>query len=138
MIILDTNVISEEMKPAPDAVLHAWLQHQPRASLYTTAVCEAELLHGIALVPVGRRKRDLETAARRVLALLSGRILPFDSAAAPEFAEIMSTRRKLGRPIETLDAQIAAIARARGMSVATRDTGGFTDTGTALINPFVP
>ena len=137
LIILDTNVISEDMKPSPDPVMHRWLQRQPLATIYTTAVSLAELMQGIAMLPDGRRKQDLQVAARRVLGLLPQRILPFDENAAIEFAEIVAERRRLGLPMGTMDAQIAAIARARGMAIATRDTSDFADTGVTIINPWV-
>jgi toxin FitB len=136
-IILDTNVISEEMKPMPDPAMHGWLQRQPLATIYTTAVSLAELMQGISVLPDGRRKQDLQVAARRVLGLLPQRILPFDESAAVEFAEIVAERRRLGQPMGMMDAQIAAIARARGMAVATRDISDFADTGVNIINPWV-
>ena len=136
-IILDTNVISEEMKPTPDPVMHRWLQRQPLATIYTTAVSLAELMQGIAVLPDGRRKQDLQVAARRVLGLLPQRILPFDETAAVEFAEIVAERRRLGVPMGTMDAQIAGIARSRGMAVATRDAGDFANSGVTIINPWI-
>jgi hypothetical protein len=136
MIVLDTNVLSEEMKPAPAPAVHYWLSRQSPLELFTTAVTEAEIMYGIAIKP--QRKRELETAAQSILALFSGRILPFDSQAAREFAQIAAERRRLGRPIEDFDAQIAAIARARGRTLATRDVGDFADTGVTLIDPSLP
>lgn len=97
---------------------------------------EAEIIYGIAILPEGRRRRDLEAAAQGVLALFAGRILPFDSLAAREFAAIVIDRRRLGRPINDFDAQIAAIARARSMSLATRDTRDFAETGVQIIDPW--
>jgi toxin FitB len=135
-IILDTNVISEEMKPSPDFAMHRWLQQQPLATIYTTAVSLAELMQGIAVLPDGRRKQDLHVAARRVLGLLPQRICPFDETAAVEFADIVAERRHAGLPMGTMDAQIAAIARARGMAVATRDVADFVDSGVTIINPW--
>ena len=82
MIVLDTNVLSEEMKPAPEPAVHNWLLRQNPLDLFTTAVTEAEILYGVTVLPDGKRKRDLDAAAQRVLALFAGRILPFDSAAA--------------------------------------------------------
>ena len=84
----------------------------------------------------GRRKRDLEAAARNILALFSGRILPFDSAAASHYAHIVAARQRSGRPVEGFDAQIASIARTRGFAVATRDSSGFELTGVAIVNPW--
>ena len=136
MIVLDTNVLSEEMRTAPEPKMHAWLQAQDPALLFTTAVTEAELLYGVAVLPDGKRKVELTAAAQRIMALFAGRILPFDSVAAVELAAILVLRKQLGRPIGSHDAQIAAIARSRGMSVATRDVVDFADCGVALIDPW--
>jgi len=136
MIVLDTNILSEEMKPVPAPEVHRWLLRQNAAELFTTAICEAEILAGAAPLPEGRRKRDLEAAARNILALFSGRILPFDSAAASQYADIVAARQRSGRPIEGFDAQIASIARSRGFAVATRDSSGFEQTGVAIVNPW--
>jgi toxin FitB len=102
MIVLDTNVLSEAMKPSPDPALVRWMMREHGRVLFTTAVSEAEIIYGIAILPEGRRKRALEAAAQGVLALFAGRILPFDSLAAREFAAIVVDRRRLGRPIMTL------------------------------------
>ena len=134
MLVLDTNVLSEAMKPVPDALFAQWMQQESASLHYTTAISEAELLQGIGMLPDGRRKRDLDVVAK--LNLMSARILPFDRAAAAEFAEIITSRRRLGRPIQIIDAQIAAIARARGMAVATRDVQDFADIGVTIINPW--
>ena len=136
MIVLDTNVLSEAMKPAPDPAVARWMMRERGGDLFTTAVPEAEVSYGIAILPDGRRKHDLQAAAHSILALFAGRILPFDSSAAREFARIVADRRRLGRPIDSFDAQIAAIARARNMSLATRDTQDFADAGVALIDPW--
>lgn len=136
MIVLDTNVLSEEMKPAPDAAVHRWLLGQNAGDLFTTAVTEAEIRLGIAILPDGKRKQELETAASRILALFDGRILPFDSAAAPEFARIVAERRRMGRPVADFDAQIAAITLSRGMTLATRNGPDFVGTGLAVIDPW--
>src|SRR5215470_14170241 len=109
MIVVDTNVLSEEMKPVPAASVLAWFRGQSAEDLFTTAVCQAEILAGVAMLPDGRRKRELETVARDVFELFAGRILPFDSAAAAAYAEIVATRRQIGRPINDFDAQIAAV-----------------------------
>jgi predicted nucleic acid-binding protein len=106
-------------------------------ALFSTAVTEAELLYGIALLPESRRRRSLEEAIVRILnERLAGRILPFDRAAAREFADITATRRRAGRPIGEADARIAAIARSRGASLATRNIADFTDCGLELIDPW--
>jgi len=138
MIVLDTNVLSEEMKAAPEPAVHSWLSRQIPLDLFTTAVTEAEIFYGVTMLPDGKRKRDLGAAAQRVLALFAGRILPFDSAAAREFAQIVTDRRRAGQPIEHFDAQIAAIARSRGMALATRDMQDFAGTGVQVIDPWMP
>jgi toxin FitB len=92
----------------------------------------------VTILPDGKRKRDLEAVSRRVMALFAGRILPFDSIAAREFALIVADRRRAGRPIEDFDAQIAAITRSRGMILATRDARDFAGTGVQLVDPWKP
>jgi predicted nucleic acid-binding protein len=136
MIIIDTNVLSEEMKPVPAASVLAWFRQQSAVDLFTTAVCQAEILLGVAMLPNGRRKFDLEAVARSVLGLFVGRILPFDSAAAATYAEIVAARQKVGRPINDFDAQIAAIARSRDMALATRNGSDFEGIGLHIINPW--
>ncbi len=123
MIVLDTNVLSELTKPVPDASVMAWVARQRLADLCTTAISEAELAFGVALLPKGRRCEALAQAVARLLAEgLGGRVLAFDRKAAAAYGEIAAARRTSGRPVATADGQIAAIARARGTSVmATRD-----------------
>jgi toxin FitB len=99
MIVLDTNVLSEAMKPAPAPAVAQWMRRERGRGLFTTAVSEAEIIDGIAILPDGRRKRDLGAAAQDILVLFAGRILPFDSLAAREFAAIVAERRRIGRPI---------------------------------------
>jgi len=137
MIVLDTNVISEVMRPAPaDAVLR-WIAGQPAALLYTTSVTQAEILFGLALLPEGRRRDGLMTAAEQMFAEdFAGRVLPFDTIAAQAFAPIAAARRRKGRPTGTFDARIAAIARSRGTALATRNEADFLDCGLVIINPW--
>jgi predicted nucleic acid-binding protein/plasmid stability protein len=138
MILLDTNFISELMRPIPDPAVFTWVARQPRAALYTASICEAEVLLGIASLPRGRRRAMLASAARAVFADdLAGRILPFDSKGAEHYADLVISRRRAGRPIEPFDALIAATARAAGADVATRDHTGFADCGLRLIDPWV-
>ena len=137
MIVLDTNVVSELMRSTPRSEVLSWLDDHLTSSLFVTAVTEAEILTGIALVPSGARQRDLENAAARALnVLFAGRILPFDSEAAHAYAMIATDRRAAGHPINQADCQIAAIARSRGASVATRDVDGFDGCGIDVINPW--
>lgn len=137
MIVLDTNVLSEAMRPAPDAAVQAWLAAQPPTQLYVTAIAEAELLFGAALLPPGRRRQGIEQAIQRMFAEdFAGRVLAFDQVAAPHYAAIAAARRKSGRPIASFDTQIAAIARAAGFAVATRNLADFVDCGIDLVDPW--
>jgi toxin FitB len=137
MIILDTNVLSEAMKPTPAAEVLAWLAAQPAASLYTTSITQAEILHGLMLLPPGRRRRALEEAATSMfMEDFGGRILGFGTEAAPPYARIASDRRRAGRPISHFDAQIAAIARSTGAAIATRNRTDFEGCGVTLLDPW--
>ena len=137
MIVLDTPVISELTRDRPRADVLAWLDEQPMRALFVTTVTEAEVLTGIAFLPEGRRKRILVDSAKRAFgALMRGRVLPFDSAAAQVYAEIAAARRAAGRPISQSDGQIAAIARARSMAIATRNVRDFEDMGIDIIDPW--
>jgi predicted nucleic acid-binding protein len=127
LIILDTNVVSELMRSQPHAEVVAWTAAQPRAALFTTSFCKAEIFYGIAALPDGRRRQALARTAEAIFAVdFAGRVLGFNENAASFYAEIIAKRRRIGRPIETFDALIAATALAAGASVATRDIGGFT------------
>jgi predicted nucleic acid-binding protein len=137
VIILDTNVVSEVARPRPMLKVLEWMRSQPRSALFTSAITEAELFYGVALLPEGRRRSDLEMLVNAILSEdLSGKILPFDSAAAREYADIAATRRGRGRPISEPDARVAAIARSRGASLATRNTADFENCGVELIDPW--
>ena len=137
MIVLDTNIVSEASRPTPSARVLDWMRSEPRAALFTTTITEGELLYGIELLPEGRRRSLLETLVAGILAEdFAGRILPFDSAAAREYADIAANRRRLGRPISEPDARIAAIARSRGARLATRNVSDFADCGLPLIDPW--
>jgi predicted nucleic acid-binding protein len=117
-----------------------WVAQQRRMGLCTTAISEAELAYRLALLPSGRRRDALSQAVARLLGEgLGGRVLAFDRAAAAAYGEIAAQRRKAGTPVATADAQIAAIARARGATLlATRDLGGFSGSGIPIINPWHP
>jgi len=137
MIILDTNVLSELMRPAPSEAVIRWVARQPDTSLYTTSITQAEILYGLALLPTGRRRSDLLTAAEQMFADdFAGRVLPFDAVAATSFGTIAARRRQQGRPIEAFDAQIAAISSSRGAALATRNVTDFLDCGLTIINPW--
>jgi len=139
VIILDSNVLSELTRVKPDQTVLAWADsvHGPTAA--TTAVTVAELLLGIARLPDGPRKATLHDAVRQLIDVdLGGRAHPFDYAAAVQYAGIVADRLSAGRPISVSDAQIAAICRSRGATLATRNTKDFEATGIELVNPFNP
>jgi len=137
-IVLDTNVLSELAKPAPDRTVMAWTARQHRVDLYTTAISEAELAYGLAVLPRGRRRDELTKAVARLLNEgLGGRILAFDRVAATAYGEIAAGRSAVGHPIATADGQIAAIARARGVTLlATRGVNGLQGCGVPIIDPW--
>jgi predicted nucleic acid-binding protein len=137
MIVLDTNVLSELMRRTPAADVVRWTASQPASSLYTTSVTQAEIFHGIMLLPAGRRRNALEAAAEAMFdEEFNGRILAFGSDAARPYARIAADRRRAGRPISHFDAQIAAIARSAGAGVATRNVADFGDCGVKVVDPW--
>jgi toxin FitB len=137
MIVLDTNVLSELMRPEPAESVVAWVTSHPTASQYTTAVTQAEILHGILLLSAGRRRTNLLNAANAMFAEdFAGRVLGFGTDAALPYARIAAERRRAGRPISHFDAQIAAIARASGASIATRNVRDFEGCGINVIDPW--
>jgi hypothetical protein len=137
MILLDTNVLSELMKAAPNQGVVAWIAARPAATLYTTSITQAEILHGVMLLPSGKRRSAFEAAAEAMFRDdFAGRILPFGSDAAPLYAQIAVARRKAGRPISHFDAQIAAIARLTGATVATRNVMDFEGCGVKVVDPW--
>jgi toxin FitB len=139
MIILDTNVLSELMKPTPAPIVVDWIGGQPATSLYTTSITQAEILHGLMLLPPSRRRRALEAAATSMFVEdFGGRILAFGSDAAQPYARIASDRQRAGRPISQFDAQIAAIARSTGAALATRNLSDFEGCGVTVVDPWKP
>lgn len=135
MIILDTNVLSELMRPKPSPVVVAWVARQPAAELFTTSISEAEVFYGIELLTKGKRREGLLAAAEAMFAEdLAGRIFGFESDAARVFSKIAAHRRALGRPISHADAQIAAIAQMRGAKLATRNVADFEDCGLDVLD----
>ncbi len=136
-LVLDTNVISELMRPTPAPQVLDWFDRHTRMPLATTAICQAEVLAGLALLPAGKRKRQLLAAANDLWTQdLGGRVLAFDSGTAPLLASIVQTRQTAGRPIAFADAAIAAICRQHRAALATRDEGGFVGTGVKVHNPW--
>ena len=137
MVLLDTNVVSELMRKSPDPTVEAWAASHALDDLCFSAVGEAELRYGAAIMPAGRRRdmlvSDIETMLR---AAFENRVLPFDSRAARAYADIAAARRASGRPISQADCQIAAIARARGMAVATRNVRDFENMGIDVLDPW--
>ena len=136
MIVLDTNVVSEVMKPSADPAVSAWLNDQVAETLYLSSVTLAELLFGIGALPAGRRKDALAATLDGLLALFGRRVLPFDADAARCFAPLATKARAVGKGFPTPDGYIAAIAVANGFTVATRDTGPFEAAGVRAIDPW--
>lgn len=138
MIVLDTNVVSEAMKPEPHPAVRAWLNDQVAETLYLSSVTLAELLFGIGALPAGKRKDMLALALDGLMGLFRDRVLPFDIDAARNYAELAVTAKTGGRGFPTPDADgyIAAIAASRGFIVASRDTGPFEAAGVSVINPW--
>ncbi|RGE21100.1 type II toxin-antitoxin system VapC family toxin [Leucobacter sp. wl10] len=136
MIVLDTNVVSEAMRPEPTPEVVGSLNAQSAETLYLSSVTFAELLFGIGALPAGRRKDRLASALDRLLGLFPGRVLPFDQEAARRYAEIAVTARAVGRPMPMAHGYIAATAAVHGFAVATRNVKDFTDTGVELIDPW--
>lgn len=137
MIVLDTNVISELMRASPDGSVLSWVAAQPAALLHITSITQAEILHGILLLPVGKKRAAIQAAADAMFATdFAGRILPFASSAAGEYAAIAVNRRRAGRPISQFDAQIAAIALSGHAAVATRNVAHFQGCGVKVIDPW--
>jgi len=137
MVVVDTNVLSELMRPTPDTVIASWVGERATSSLHLTAISEAELRFGLAIMPPGRRRDGLAEGLERMLRTgFANRILPFDSAAASAYAEIAAARRAMGRPMPEADCQIAAIARSRDMAEVTHNIRDFADVGINVIDPW--
>jgi predicted nucleic acid-binding protein len=137
MIVLDTIVVSEALRPVPEPSVLDWLANQPRASLFTTTVTRGEVLYGIRLLSDGKRRRGLWDVAQKIFSEdFAAQVLCFDSDAADIYAEIAASRRTAGKPISQVDAMIAAMARSRGASLATRNVKDFEDCGVDVVNPW--
>src|SRR3989338_3415363 len=136
MIVLDTNVVSEAMKAEPNPAVRAWLDEQAAETLYLSSVTLAELLFGIGTLPLGRRKDALAQTLDGLLELFGDRVLAFDNDAARHYAELTVTARAAGKGFPAPDGYIAAIATARGFTVATRDVAPFQAVGLNVINPW--
>jgi toxin FitB len=137
MILLDTNVISEPLRPAPDQHVVAWIDAQPLETLFLSAITVAELRFGVAALPAGKKQETLrEGLENRLLPLFTGRVIPFDLDASQAYADLMAKARGRGVAIGMADGLIAATAAATSMSVATRDTAPFLNAGVPCINPW--
>lgn len=136
-VLLDTNVLSELLRLRPEPAVLAWFARQPAERLMVSTVTQAEMLLGAALLPAGKRRTQLEQALAAMFDQdFAERLLPFDAAAARAFAALVPMRRAQGRPISQFDAQIAAIARAHGTALATRNVADFEGCGVRLLNPW--
>lgn len=136
MIILDTNVISEFMRPEPAEHVVRWLDAVPHHEIWTASVVVAEMAAGIALLPAGARQSRLIDAFDGMRQMFGHQVLDFDSAAAIEYGLVVARRSRLGRPISVIDAQLAAVGITAGGTIATRNTDDFTETGAELVDPW--
>ncbi|MBP8233511.1 MAG: type II toxin-antitoxin system VapC family toxin [Rhizorhabdus sp.] len=136
MILLDTNVVSEAMKPAPDEAVRAWLDEQAAETLFLSSVTIAELMFGIGALPEGKRKERLTEALDGVMELFADRVLPFDIDAARRYADLAVKARTAGKGFPTPDGYMAAIAAAKGFAVATRDSSAFEAANVTVIDPW--
>ena len=136
-VLLDTNVVSELMRKTPDPAVAIWAAGQPLESLFFSAVGEAELRYGAAVLPAGQRRETLVSDIERMLGeAFENRVLPFDSGAARAYAHIAAKRGSAGRPVAPADCQIAAIARSRRIAVATRNVRDFEDADIEVVDPW--
>lgn len=139
MLVLDTNVLSEVMRPGWEPRVSGWMASQPVREMFTTSVCQAEILAGLAVMQVGQRRAKLQNQAREIfLNDFDGRILPFDSRAAIAYADVFAARRRVGRIPSRTDMMIAAIALSRDAVIVTRNVADFTDCGVRIVNPWDP
>ena len=137
MILLDTNVVSEAMKPEPNPAVRDWLDAQAAETLFLSSITLAELMFGIGALPAGRRRDGLTRVLEQLLDLFAGRILAFDTEAAMRYAGLAVRARAAGKGFPTPDGYIAAIAASKRMIVATRDTAPFAAVGLEVINPWL-
>jgi predicted nucleic acid-binding protein len=137
MIVLDTNVVSEAMKPEPHPKVRAWLNQQMAQTLYLSSVTVAELSFGIAALPKGKRKAGLQKVFEGVMAYFEDRILPFDNPAALRYGALAVAAKNRGLGLPTPDGYIAAIAFERRFMVASRDVTPFQAAGVEVVNPWL-
>ncbi len=139
MIVLDSNVVSELVRPSPNRSVVEWVDEHDSSELVLTALTAAELRAGVALLPEGRRRDELGMRIESLLVeTFAGYVLAFDVGSSAYYAEVLAVRTRGGRPITTFDAQIAAVCRQYDSVLATRNTTDFTDTGIQLVNPWDP
>ena len=137
MILLDTNVVSEPLRQAPEGRVIEWVDAQAMETLFLSAITVAELRAGVAMLPAGKRRAGLQDALEtRVLPLFAGRVLSFDLACTQAYATLIAKARAAGMAVAAADGYIAAIAATHGLAVATRDAGPFEAAGVAVINPW--
>ncbi|MGH6794022.1 MAG: type II toxin-antitoxin system VapC family toxin [Methylocella sp.] len=137
MFVLDTNILSAMMAANPVPEVAAFVSGQPAELLFTAAICQAEILSGIAIMPEGRRRLGLEAAARAMFSEdFEGRVLPFDEESAIAYAKIFAARRRAGRPAATIDLMVAAVAYCRNASVVTRNAADFEACNVPIVNPW--
>jgi len=137
MIVLDTNVLSELIKPQPASVVVDWVARHAATDLYITAITQAEIAFGVRLLPDGKRRDVLQRTVEEMFKMdFPGRVLPFDAAASIPYADIAAGRRRRGRPVSQFDAQIAAIVKSHVATLATRNVVDFLDCGITVVNPW--
>jgi len=136
MIVIDTNVFSALMQVAPEPKVIAWLDRQPRTSVWTTSVTVFEIRFGLQIMAVGKRRTSLLQAFESLLRRIEHRVASFDDAAASQAADLMASRQKNGRPIDLRDTMIAGIVLAQQAAIATRNTANFRDIAAPVLNPW--
>ena len=137
MIVWDTNVVSELMRPEPNERVVVWADRQPASEVFVSAITLAELWYGIGRLPTGRRRHELAEVFDDMLTEdFEQRVLDFDAVAAAHYADLVVERERIGRPISMADAQIAATCRSHGATIATRNVDDFTDVGVDIVNPW--
>jgi predicted nucleic acid-binding protein len=138
MIVLDTNVLSDLMHQIPDPIVVAWLDRQPRISIWTTSVTVLEIRFGLQIMPTGKRRSFLVQAFDAFLEKIGQRVVSFDGAAAQQASDLMASCHKKGRPGDLRDTMIAGIVLAHHATLATRNTSHFEDISVPVINPWIP
>jgi predicted nucleic acid-binding protein len=136
MLILDTPILAEVIRPNPDPRIGRWLGMQPRDDLYTTSLAQADILYGVERLPPGKRHSDLLAAVVEIFAFFEKRVLAFDPDAARAYPQILLNRKMMNAPIEPANAMLAAITRSRGAILATRHAEQFSGCGIRVVNPW--